>query len=88
MPQPGYLILRLRSYPAWRVQLNGVTVTDLPEREDGLIAVPVARGPARVTVEWTTTPDVSRARLLSALALVLLAAVFALERRQARGRVS
>lgn len=88
IPQAGYLILRLRSYPAWRVRLNGVTVTDLPEREDGLIAVPVARGPARVTADWTTTPDVSRARLLSALALVLLAAVFALERRQARGRVS
>lgn len=88
VPQAGYLILRLRSYPAWRVRVNGVTVTDLPKRKDGLIVVPVARGPARVTVDWTTTPDVARARGLSALALVLLAAVFALERRRARGRVS
>ena len=37
----GYLILRLRSYPAWQVRVNGRTASSLPQRDDGLIAVPV-----------------------------------------------
>lgn len=84
----GFLILRLRRYPAWQVRLNGVRISNPAERDDGLIAVPVTRGRAVVTVDWTTTPDVWKARWISALALVLLMTVFAVERRRTQGRVS
>ena len=54
----GYLVLRLRSYPAWRVRVNGGPSAALPLREDGLLAVPVPQGPVNMSVDWTTTPDI------------------------------
>jgi hypothetical protein len=76
----GYLILRLRSYPAWCVRINGLPVDDLPKRDDGLIAVHVPKGPVDLTVDWTTTPDVIAGRALSGLFLLLVAALCLLER--------
>jgi hypothetical protein len=78
---PGYLILRLRSYPAWRVEVNGRPVAGLPQRDDGLMAVPVPKGPVDLTADWTVTPDVIAGRWLSGLALLLIAALWWLERR-------
>ena len=80
----GYLILRLRSYPAWRVKVNGELVRTLPERADGLMAVPVPQGLVNLTVNWTTTPDIIVGRLLSALALVLITGLCLLERKLSR----
>ena len=88
IPQSGFLILRLRSYPAWKVRVNGRRVEDLPEREDGLMAVPVPQGPVNLTVEWTTTPDVLLGRWISALAVLLLTALSLLERKCTRPRLS
>jgi hypothetical protein len=85
---PGYLILRRRSYPAWRVTVNGSAVTLLPQREDGLMAVPVPQGPVDLTVDWTTTPDVVIGRWLSGLALILLAALYFTERKLGQIRFS
>lgn len=87
-PHAGFLVLRLRSYPAWAIRVNGQLQPSPPEREDGLIAVPVPQGPSRITVDWTTTPDVWAGRGLSALAVALLTMLCALERRRARGRLS
>ena len=84
----GYLILRLRSYPAWRVRLNGHILHSLPERTDGLIAVPVPQGPVKLTVDWTTTGDVILGRWLSLLGLALLAALFWMERKFSSPRLS
>ncbi len=44
---PGYLVLRLLSYPSWQVRVNGYLedgdrANSLRKRDDGLIAVPVA----------------------------------------------
>ena len=86
--QAGYLILRLRSYPAWRVEVNGRPIASLPKRGDGLIAVPVPKGPVDLAVDWTTTPDVAAGRWLSGLALILLAALWFLERKLAPPRLS
>jgi hypothetical protein len=83
----GYLILRLRSYPAWRVNVNGLLITSLPKRADGLMAVPVPQGPVDLTVDWTTTVDVIAGRWLSGLALLLLTAMFLLERKLSRSRL-
>jgi hypothetical protein len=95
LAHPGFLILRLRSYPAWRVMVNGQTVTSLPRREDGLLAVPVLQGPVDLTVDWTTTPDVIAGRWLSGLAVLLLTGLWIgeqklgfCERKLARSRLS
>jgi hypothetical protein len=84
----GYLVLRLRSYPAWRVEVNGRPVADLPQRDDGLIAVPVPKGPVDLAADWTTTPDVVAGRWLSGLALLLIAALCLLERKLSSPRLS
>ena len=78
---PGFLILRLRSYPAWRVTVNGRLVTNIPVRDDGLIAVPDSQGPVDVGVDWSTTRDVVAGRLVTALALLALIAVWLIERK-------
>lgn len=80
----GYLILRLHSYPAWHVLVNGQPATDFPKRDDGLIAVPVAQGSVEITADWTATPDILLGRWCSGLALFLLMALWLLERRSLR----
>jgi hypothetical protein len=80
----GYLVLRLRSFPAWRVTLNGQPATALPSRVDGLMVVRVPQGPVNLKVDWTTTADVVAGRWLSGLSLLLLAALAYLERRLSR----
>ena len=87
-PHAGFLILRLHSYPAWLVKVNGQPVTDLPRREDGLMAVPVPQGSVNLTVDWTTTQDVLAGRWISALALLMLAVLWFIERRLNRPRLS
>ena len=78
----GFLILRLMRYPAWRVTVNGKAATDLPERDDGLIAVPVPAGRLDLKVDWIATPDVLVGRWVSGLALGLLLWVVAIERQR------
>ena len=85
IPHPGYLVLRLLSYPAWRVRVNGQLVTTLPERDDGLMAVPVPQGPVDLTVDWITTPDVVAGRWISGVSVLLLAVLCLLQRRR-KGR--
>ena len=80
--QPGYLILRLRRYPAWRVSVNGQIVERMPEREDGLMVVPAPMGMVNVDVIWTTTPDVTAGRWLSVMAVLALTGFSWLERKR------
>jgi hypothetical protein len=87
IPHPGYLVLRLRTYPAWRVTVNGRPVAELPQREDGLMTVPVPQGSVDVAADWTTTFDLLVGRWLSGLFLLLLAAVYWLERKPKRARL-
>jgi len=88
VPYDGYLILRLRSYPAWQVKVNGQPATNLPERADGLIAVPVPKGRDHVTVNWSATEDTWIGRWLSALGLALLVGLWWMERRLSPARLS
>jgi hypothetical protein len=87
-PHAGYLVLRLRTYPAWRVRVNGRAVPAEPEREDGLMAVPVPQGPVQLTADWTTTPDVIAGRLISIASLALITGLWLWERRRSRGQLS
>lgn len=79
--EPGYLVLRLRRYPAWRVTLNGQAVRAVGNRDDGLMVVPAPRGAAEIDATWTTTADAIAGRWLSAIALVFVLAVCWLERK-------
>jgi hypothetical protein len=81
LPHSGYLILRLRTYPAWRIMLNGQVASPFPQRDDGLIAVPVPKGQLDLAVDWTTTRDVLAGRWLTALSLLLFITMGLLERR-------
>jgi len=87
IPHAGYLILRLRTYPAWQVRLSGRLLDSLPERADGLMAVPVSKGPVDITVDWTNTRDTITGLWLTALALALLTALWVLERKFSRPRL-
>jgi len=83
----GYLILRLRSFPAWRIAVNGHTIASVPRRADGLLAVPVPQGQVDLTVDWITTPDVIAGRWLSGLAVLLLTGLWLFERKLHQPRV-
>ena len=84
----GTLILRLHRYPAWRVLVNGQPATDLPQRDDGLIAVPVAQGPVEITADWMATPDVLLGRWGSVVALFLVTGLWLLEQKLSRPHLS
>ena len=88
MPQGGYLVLRLLSFPAWQVRANGSAAASLPRRSDGLIAVPVEKGPLELTVDWTTTGDVRLSRWVSLLGVLALAGLAYVETRRAAPQVS
>ena len=81
VPHAGFLILRLRSYPAWRIVVNSRLIASLPQLDDGLIVVPIPQGQVDLAVDWTTTPDVIAGRWLSVLAVLLLTALWLLERK-------
>lgn len=87
IPHPGFLVLRLRRYPAWNVRVNGRPAASAPGRDDGLMAVPVPAGAITLSIDWTTTPDVRAARWISALALLALLALLPLEHRSACTRL-
>ena len=88
IPQAGYLVLRLRRYPAWRVTVNGRAVGAMPEREDGLMAVPVPQGRVELAADWTTTRDVLLGRLIGIAALASIALLWLLDHRRVRARLS
>jgi hypothetical protein len=80
-PQAGYMVLKLRTYPAWQVRVNGQLTKAQPNREDGLMVLPVPEGPVQITVDWATTKDVIPGRWLSLVALALVGSVWWMERR-------
>jgi hypothetical protein len=85
LPHAGYLILRLRTYPAWRITVNGRPAST-QGREDGLTVVPVDQGRAEIDADWTTTRDVLAGRWLSTLTLLLVTALWLWERRHGTPR--
>jgi hypothetical protein len=87
IPHAGFLILRLRNYPAWRLSFKGGLAAVVPARDDGLMAVPVQQGQLALTADWATTPDAIAGRWISALSIVLITALCLLERKLSRPRV-
>jgi hypothetical protein len=95
-PRNGFLILRLATYPAWRITVNG-RLAEVPDsinpdpngpdpRDDGLIAVAVPKGAVEVAARWTATRDVIAGRWVSALtALATVVLLLLLPRRTRPG---
>ena len=87
IPQSGYLVLRLLSYPAWRVRVDGQLLSSaLIHRDDGLIAFPVHPGMLDVSIDWATTPDVAASRWLSAISALFLLVLYLFERKSTRSK--
>jgi hypothetical protein len=95
-PRDGFLILRLATYPAWRITVNG-KLTEVPNssnpdpngpdpRDDGLVAVAVPRGAVEVSARWTATPDVIAGRWVSGLALMAVLVLLWLSRTRTKLR--
>jgi hypothetical protein len=88
-PHAGYLILHLRDYAAWKVNVNGRDIAfgakeaypKLPRRDDGLMAVPVPQGAVQLDVDWITTGDVVMGRLLSIMSLGYITVLWLIERK-------
>lgn len=87
-PQAGFLILRLRRYPAWDVKVNGRPAASAPARPDGLIVIPISPGAFRVSADWTTTPDAWAGRGISLAALLLLTGLGVAGRKRSGAQLS
>jgi hypothetical protein len=69
---PGFVVLSLRDYPAWRITINGGSVSARPYRKDGLIALPINSGVSKVDIAYVRTPDQTAGWMISALSGALL----------------
>jgi hypothetical protein len=64
------------------VTVDSQPVNGRPFREDGLMAVPVMAGNHVIEVQWTATRDIVAGRIITAIALLVLAAVVAWDRKE------
>jgi hypothetical protein len=81
-PVPTDLILNLRNYPAWRITLNGLPITSIPERQDGLITVPIPAGPTTIDIAYTQTLDQTLGNLISLASLAVLVLILVVNHRK------
>ena len=85
----GFVVMRLRRYPAWQVTVNGKAAFPQPvRRDDGLMVVPVGAGASEIDVRWMATPDSLWGRWISLGALGMLAVLWWIERRMRAIRLS
>jgi len=72
LDHPQYLVLKLRDYPAWQVRVNKTLVTSRPERDDGLLTIPLPQGDSFVDVRYSKTYDQYLGKYIALGAIVLL----------------
>jgi 6-pyruvoyl-tetrahydropterin synthase related domain len=82
--ETGYAVLRLMDYPSWRVTVDDKPALGRPVRDDGLMAIPIIAGKHVMEIQWAATRDVIIGRIISVIALLALAIVVMLERRERR----
>jgi hypothetical protein len=81
---PAWLILNLRNYPAWRITRNGSPVLARLSRRDGLIAIALPPGPAKIEIRYALMPDQKMGYLCSALSVFLFIALILYDHRRPR----
>ena len=79
---PGFAVLRLMDYPGWRVLLNASLQTARPQREDGLMVMPLPSGTSRIEVSWQETQDEIWGRMTTLVSLFLLVPIAWIEQRR------
>ena len=82
MSAPDQLALRLFSYPAWRVEVNGRVVQTSERAGTGQILVPVEAGMNRVQITFRRTWDRTLGGWISLMTVALLAASLSFRRAQ------
>jgi hypothetical protein len=71
-PAPGRVMLRLVSYPAWEVKVNGQRIETSAGEGTGEIIFPVAAGKSVIEVRFVRTSDRTLGGAVSAVGCVLL----------------
>jgi 6-pyruvoyl-tetrahydropterin synthase related domain len=69
---PGWLVLRLFHYPAWKAEVNGQPVAAESRDVTGQIMIPVQAGENRVQVKFVRTWDRTAGGLLSVTTALIL----------------
>ncbi len=77
---PGFVILNLRDYPAWRAMLNGRAIAHGPQRDDGLLTLALPAGHNHLDLVYAHTADQTAGDLVSLLALLTLGGLWAYRR--------
>ena len=80
IPCNALVVLNRRAYPNWLVTINGHPANLLP-RDDGLIAFNEPKGHMSLHLRWVRTHDQTLGLFLSALALLVAVALYALDKR-------
>lgn len=81
---PTWLILNLRNYPAWHITRNGSPLRARVARRDGLIAVALPPGPAKIEIRYAMMLDQKLGSLCSALSVFLFIALILYDHRKPR----
>jgi hypothetical protein len=81
---PTWLILNLRNYPAWHITRNGSPVGARLSRRDGLIAIALPPGPAKIEIRYALMTDQKLGYLCSALSIFLFIALILYDHRKPR----
>lgn len=71
-PSPGFVVLSIRDYPAWKTSVNGLNVVSHPHRADGLIVLPIASGVSKIDVRYVFTTDYIAGLIFTVLSAALL----------------
>lgn len=83
-PKPSRAALRLLNYPAWRVTINGRTVTPPRAAGSNQMIIPVAAGESRIEVHLARTADRTLGGALSLASLFALLTMVWARRKPAR----
>jgi len=73
--EPTTLAVRLFNYPAWRVEVNGRTISAETHETTGVMVVTMGTGENEVQISFSRTSDRITGELISGLALLLVTAI-------------
>ncbi len=80
--QPGNLVLRLFTYPAWKAEVNGQAVETDNQDYTGQMLIPVDAGESRVRVTLIRTWDRTLGNTISSLTSLLVVGLLLWQRKQ------